>query len=91
MNATTITQIWQHAVSGDRFAVKVYDGDTPRELWGPLTGEQVQEVIDTVRSGGDWTGAIEETEQTQGYDAAQQMLAAFAETTDEYRPTWTEA
>ena len=91
MSATTITQIWQHATSGDRFAVKVYDADNPCELWGPLTGEQVQEVIDTVRSGGDWTGAIEEAEQTQGYDAAQQMLAQFAETTDEYRTTWTEA
>ena len=91
MTATTITQIWQHSTSGDRFAVKVYDGETPRELWGPLNSEQVQEVIDTVRDGGDWTGAIEEAEQTQGYAAAQQMLAEFAETAGEYRTTWTQA
>jgi hypothetical protein len=89
--ATTITQIWQHAVSGERFAVKVYDDDNPREVWGPLTGDDIQGVIDTVRSGGDWTGMIEETEQAQGYDAAQQMLARFAETAGEYRATWTEA
>ena len=91
MTATTITQIWQHSTSGDRFAVKVYDGETPRELWGPLNSEQVQEVIDTVRDGGDWTGAIEEAEQTQGDAAAQQMLAEFAETAGEYRTTWTQA
>ena len=91
MSATTITQIWQHEVSGERFAVKVYDGDTPRELWGPLNSEQVQEVIDTVRNDDDWTGAIEEAEQTQGYDAVQQMLAQFADTAGEYRTTWTEA
>ena len=90
MGATTITQIWQHSTSGDRFAVKVYDGDNPRELWGPLTSDQIQEVINTVRRGDNWEGAYEELLTTQGYDAAEQMIAQFAETADEYRVTWTE-
>ena len=90
MGATTITQIWQHKTSGDRFAVKVYDGDNPRELWGPLTSDQVQEVIDTVRANGNWEGSYEELLTTQGYDAAEAMIAEFAETADEYRVTWTE-
>ena len=91
MSATTITQIWQHATSGDRFAVKVYDQDTPREVWGPLTSDQVQEVIDTVRADGNWEGSYEELLTTQGYDVAEAMIAEFAETADEYRVTWTEA
>ena len=90
MGATTITQIWHHSTSGDRFAVKVYDGDNPRELWGPLTSDQIQEVINTVRRGDNWEGAYEELLTTQGYDAAEQMIAQFAETADEYRVTWTE-
>lgn len=88
---STITQIWQHSTSGDRFAVKVYDNDNPREVWGPLSGEQIENVIRTVRTGGDWEGSYEELLTTQGYDAAEQMIAAFAETADEYRTTWTEA
>lgn len=90
MTAETITQIWQHNTSGETFAVKVYDQDTVREFWGPLSSDETQQVIDIVRDNGNWTGEYEGTLQSDGYDAAEMMLAGFAETAGEYRVTWTE-
>jgi hypothetical protein len=90
MSATTITQIWQHKGSGETFAVKVYDGDNVREFMGPMYYGDVDQFIADVRAGEDWIGEVEEAERTNGYDAGQQMLAAFNETVGEYRTTWTE-
>ena len=82
-------QIWQHETSGDRFAV-IVESDTVTDVWGPLTSEQVQHVINTGRQGiVDWEGDISEERTTQGDDAAQELLALWYERETEYRVTWT--